>query len=240
MANNAKHPQVPLLLTRPVDSGRAFFDALPSETAALVSPLETPLIEIVRSNTLAPDMDAAIITSSNVLPFAGAGRGRKAYCVGAATTAKAQHRGWDAQNMGLTADALVSALIATPPSEELVHLSGEHTRGHIAQRLNHSGLKVDHAILYTQRLLLLSSEAAALLEREISVIVPLFSPRSAAQFAACVQNSTRANLYVLALSPAVAAEIRHVKSSMLHVCAAPEQTAMVELVKNVAEHLTLG
>ena len=238
MANNEKHPRVSLLLTRPQAGSQAFLDALPRDIAARTVVTISPLIRITPLNKEAPDADAAIFTSANAIDFAGPGMGKTAYCVGLATTKKALKHGWHALMAGQCAEELVSALIETPPHQELTHLGGVHARGNIARRLTDAGIPTQHIALYDQTVHDLNAEAIALLNGEKPVIVPLFSPRTAGQFAKQVPGA--APLHIVALSRAVAAEPGSISHKSLTICENPSLGAMVEEVKKLTLHLTLG
>jgi uroporphyrinogen-III synthase len=63
------------------------------------------------------------------------------------------------------------------------------------------------------------------------VIVPLFSPRSAAQFAAEVaQIEVSAPMYVVAMSAAVAAETQDLDAFVLKLLAHPSAAEMIDAV----------
>ena len=204
VANNASHTAIPLIMTRPLPASEAFLRTLPPDLLDRLNPVFSPLIEIVPLHPTDPmaDADAAVFSSANGVAAAPAGHGRTAYCVGPATTAAAQAHGWDARQCGATANDLVETLTRTAPTQRLVHLSGRHTRGDVAARLTAAGLKVQHIALYDQRQCALSDQAKDSILRENRVIVPLFSPRTATQFATEVPR--RASVHVIALSAAVA------------------------------------
>ncbi|TBX18519.1 uroporphyrinogen-III synthase, partial [Nioella sediminis] len=91
------------------------------------------------------------------------------------------------------------------PDGPLIHLHGTHVRGGITDRLSAEGFSIVGHAVYDQRNLPLSAGALAALSGPRRVIVPLFSPRSAALFAAdlpaganpdliCISDATRAAL----------------------------------------------
>jgi uroporphyrinogen-III synthase len=110
-------------------------------------------------------------------------------------------RGWVAIQSGANADDLVAHFVSEPVINRLFHLSGLHTRGDIAERLRAAGMTVEHVALYDQRLMTLSPEAVEVIAQR-DVIAPLFSPRTAAQFAKMAPRLT--STHVIALSQAVA------------------------------------
>lgn len=237
MANNAKHPQITLLLTRPQLGSDAFWQALPDALRRKLMPVISPLVRIEPTNMPVPDGDV-VFSSANGVLSGPAGNGRKAFCIGAITTAAATEAGWDAQHIGNTADELVSHLIKITPKSPLLHLSGTHTRGEIAPRLTAAGVQTRNIAVYDQILQPLSDKARDLLGRGNPVILPLFSPRTAHQFAK--EFNGHAALHIIALSPAVASSLNGVSAQTLHICAAPTRIDVVEAMQNVTATLPLG
>ena len=226
MPNNADTPPVPLLMTRARDASEAFVAALPDALRVRLTPVFSPLLDIVpRDGTpeIAPD-DAALFTSANGVRYAPAGAGRRAFCVGQATTDAAEARGWKAQMAGQDADALVAELTQNPSKQRLFHLSGAHTRGQIVERLRDAGMQVTHHVLYDQHLCPLTDAAQALLTSDAPLLIPLFSPRTAAHLATTAPGLHRA--HIIALSPAVAAALGDVTTASLRIAQEPDATAM--------------
>jgi len=226
VANNAPPTPVPLIMTRPRSASQAFLVLLPAPVRAMFRPITSPLIEIVRldaSVTLSGD-DGVIFSSANGVHAAPDGDGRAAFCIGPATTHAAKQRGWAAEQSGTDADSLVATLIATRPGRRLVHLSGTHTRGDIAARLSAAGLTAEHIALYDQRLRGLTPEAAQVISSAPLVVVPLFSPRTAAQFARIAPRTS--SVHAVALSPAVAGALDGALLSGLTIATHPNAQAM--------------
>lgn len=227
-----------LLLTRPRDASKRFAAALPDGLRARLDIVLAPLIDI-RPVATAFDPGPArglIFTSVNGVAAAAAltaDRGLPCYCVGRVTTATARAAGWQAQTAGVDARALVAALIATPPPAPLVHLRGVHASGDIAGDLTRAGIETRAQAIYDQHLLPLSTEAHRLLDGDDPVIVPLFSPRSARQFAGQVRG--RAPLLLAAISPAAAEPLESLTAGALLVAPSPDAAAMAELVGELAE-----
>lgn len=222
-------------MTRPRPASEAFIDGLPGSVRAMINPIFSPLIEIVALGAavdIAPQ-DGVIFTSANGVRAAPAGEGRHAYCVGAATTAAAKQHGWNAHQSGIDADTLVARLATDKPTQHLFHLSGRHTRGDVAGRLNKVGLTVRNVALYDQCLCDLTETAAQAIMREKRVVVPLFSPRTAAQFVSVAPRTS--SCYVIALSPAVAEALGTAHVAELILAPHPDAQAMgAALAKVVA------
>lgn len=100
--------------------------------------------------------------------------GGLALCLGDATTRAAGLAGWQARQVGQDAETLVTALTALQPAGRILHFSGIHTRGDVADRLQAAGLAVDSVAVYDQVLLPLSDAAQNRLKETDPVIVPLF------------------------------------------------------------------
>ena len=213
-------------MTRPRRASEAFLAGLPDPVLHRFQPLFSPLIEIVdlKAQVTLTERDAAIFTSANGVHAAPLGEGRTAYCVGAATTAAAQSRGWNATQSGTDANSLVAALTSLKPRQTLFHLSGLHTRGDIAARLGATGLKVQNIALYDQQLCDLTNEATQILLREKRVVVPLFSPRTAAQFVQVAPRTT--SVHAIALSPAVSDALGPGEFAAVTIAARPDAQAM--------------
>lgn len=240
VSNNAKHRQIPLLLTRPSGGNAAFWGTLDAQTQARLDMIDSPAVSLTKKDDMPPDVSAAIFTSSNGVAFSAAGAGRPAYCVGHATTQRAQEAGWNARFCGLTADALVKTLSRDAPQHPLTHLGGIHTRGDVAARLTAQGIKTTHTALYAQDPAPLNAAAQDALSQDIRVILPLFSPRTAAYVVEQMKPQFVASLHVIAFSDAVAQEASALNAIEMHVCAAPELDHMCAAVKIVAGSVTLG
>jgi len=191
-------------MTRPRPAAERFVASLPPEVQERIDPLFSPLIRIepTGADALLSYKEGAIFTSANGVLHGPTGAGRPAFCIGTTTTQAATDHGWTAQAVGPDARSLCAALVTNPPDAPLVHLRGRHTRGDVAATLTRSGLQVREVAVYDQVLCPLTQQAKSALKGEQSVIVPLFSPRTARQFAKEAGRAT--SCHVIALSPAVA------------------------------------
>jgi uroporphyrinogen-III synthase len=199
--------------------------------------LIAPVTEI-RKAPGAPGLEAhagAIFTSVNGVGALGVeGRGRRAWCGGERTAAAAREAGFDAVAAGGDAEALVAAVIASGERGPFLHARGREARGEVATRLRAAGIGCVEAVVYDQVALPLTAEAQALLAREAPVLVPLFSPMSAARLAAALADiPLRAPLLVAAMSPAVAAAWTGPAPLRLAVARRPDSTAMLDALKGL-------
>ncbi len=226
MPNNASPALVPLIMTRPRAASEGFVTTLPENVRAQLNPVFSPLIDIIpmQNDAKIGPQDSAVFSSRNGVEAAPEGHGRAAYCIGPATTEAALAKGWNAQQVGSDADGLVNALRSMQPKDRLVHLSGRHTRGDISGKLSQAGLNISNVPIYDQILRPLSDEAQQAILNARRAIVPLFSPRTAAQFVKTAP--TLHSVQVIALSAAVGHEIPVKAVYSLNVAAHPDAQAM--------------
>lgn len=225
-------PRPALLLTRPREASIRFAAKLRDHV--MLGAVEiSPLIRINARN-ISPDLApyAAVILSSAhaARPDVGAS-GKTAYCVGPRTTKTAHAAGFDARQMGETADDLVDALVARQPAGPLLHLRGHHTRGDIAARLAAHGMTVEECVVYDQEAMKLTPAAREMLDGERPVILPLFSPRTARLL--CQQASGGAPRWVVAMSPSVAEAAAPLAAERVIIAKRPDGAAMCAAVSGL-------
>ncbi len=225
-----------LLMTRPEAASRRFEELLSADVLGGLRVVHTPLMDIIPlSEPLDLNGIATVIFTSGEgvrVASAKATARRPAFCVGARTTAAARAAGWDAHCAGEAADELVAQLCAAPPQGPILHLHGEHTRGAIVERLCAAGLKCSGQTLYRQDLLPLTDEAKQVLRAQAPILVPLFSPRTAAHFASLCPDV--AHLTLIAMSEAVVRALPRLQCEALHVSKAPTAQAMADMLRDVA------
>lgn len=216
-----------LLLTRPLPAARRFLGALEAAHGAPVPAILSPILAIRPVPVALSERPAALIlTSENAaarLGELGLG-GLPAWCVGPRTAAVARAQGGEAVEAGPDAERLLAALLAARPAGPLLHLRGEHVRADLAARLRAAGIEAREAVAYRQEALAPTVEARAALAGPASLVVPLFSPRSATLLGGW---SPRAPLHVVALSGAVAEAAAPLGPERLLVAPVPDGAAMV-------------
>ena len=152
--------------------------------------------------------------------------GLPAWCVGDKTAQTAQSAGFDARSAAGDSEDLVAMILSGDrPSAPLIHLHGEHTRGDVAARLTAAGVPCQSLALYAQVPSKPTEAARDALSGETPVILPLFSPRSAAIMAGF--GGLTAPLHIIAMSDAVAKEARVLDPDTLVVADQPTAAAMV-------------
>ena len=152
-----------------------------------------------------------------------------AYCVGRRTAAAAVELGVRAVSADGDAEALLALILARNPAPPLWHLHGEETRGNLAERLNSAGIETVSNVAYRQIPQALTPEARAALAGDAPVLLPVFSPRSAALLVAELRClSVRAPLHFAAISTEAAAPLRDFPHKRLAIAATPDASAMLE------------
>ncbi|MGY6411395.1 MAG: uroporphyrinogen-III synthase [Alkalilacustris sp.] len=244
-----------LLLTRPRAQSERFAAGLAGCLATLPRVI-SPLIEIV-PQTLAVDPEpyaTLIFTSENgVASFAAQSglRDRPAWCVGPRTAEAAAKAGFavrSAEAEGGTAEALIGALRVARPATPLLHLRGAHAVTDLAGRLTAEGLACGETVVYAQQECRPSAEALAALAGTRPVLLPLFSPRSAALAAGAVRaargSATGAGavgrLHPVAISAAAAERWRRSwpGESRVVVACSPDAKGMTEALEGVCRALS--
>jgi uroporphyrinogen-III synthase len=218
-----------LLLTRPEPAARRFLSTceitLGRPIFAILSPVFTVRpVEI----EIEQHPGGVILTSENGAVRAGelGLSGLPAWCVGRRTADVARAAGLLAIEAGPDVEALLARLLREAPSEPLLHLRGLHARGEVIARLCAAGISAQDAIAYRQDPLTPTPEARRALDSRDALVVPLFSPRSAALLKAW---EPVAPLHIVALSPAVAEAAQALRPVSMVVAARPEGEAIVEL-----------
>lgn len=232
--------KIPLVLTRPEGANAAFAAEFPKTLAEQLAFIDCPLLRILPTHApVVLDADTAVIfTSVNGVRHAPNIIGRRAYCVGVRTTHAAQAAGWDAVCAGQNAQELVAEVARVRPRTPLCHLSGVHVRGDIAETLQSLGVNVRRVAVYDQELLPLTAAASRVLLGGEPVIVPLFSPRIAAHFAAIAPVSSQ--LRVVTLSAAVTDSIGEMPWFEVVTAQEPTADAVISLVQKQVAEISLG
>lgn len=235
-------PPTTLILTRPRPAAERFA----AELGAWHGPiLISPVLEIVPVQEPAPDASAQglIFTSRAAVEHYPGPVGGPAHCVGRATTAQAEARGFEARFVGADAAQLVARLPALAPDTPLLHARGRHVAYPLAAKLSEAGLPCTEWIVYDQQPRPLSADVrSALVESaqgKRAVVLPVFSPRSAD----LLGDELRAigiggRICCVAISEAVATRIRSfTENAQILVAQTPDAPAMNAALHAAARHL---
>jgi len=233
-------PKAPatLLLTRPQPASEAFVTVLGAWPGSIII---SPILRIEAVTGLAPPSAPAslIFTSKHAVAFySGALEGR-AFCVGEATTQAARSRGFDAVCVAADALGLIEVLPGLDPPQPLCHVRGHHVAQPVAAALGDKGLICTEWLVYDQVAQELSAQADQALSGTVSVIAPVFSPRSADLLGRAVAARTRtAPCHFVSMSARVTAQIiKHIPKAHILQASAPNAKAMANAVHASARHV---
>ena len=226
-------------MTRPRAASERFLAQLPARLQSRVKVVYSPLLDIspISRPVDTTGIKGLIFSSANGVNAAasqGVPRDLPAFCVGPVTTETARNAGWNARMSGETAEEFVAKLLQERPQSPLLHLRGEHSRGNVAERLTELGLAVREQPIYQQHLLRLTPEATAVAEGSELVIAPLFSPRTARQFANAW--SGQAPLLIAAISESTAEPLENLTVARLRIAKRPTPKKMRKAVKKLVKY----
>ncbi|MEM9524115.1 MAG: uroporphyrinogen-III synthase [Pseudomonadota bacterium] len=221
-----------LLMTRPQAQSEEFArlcrSALDRDLPVVISPLQR-----IEYETEPPDSEGETLIFTSVhgvwaytahLKAAG----RVAYCVGGKTMQAAREMGFKAISAFGTSEELINRILRDAPSGPLLHAAGLHTRGDIVETLQKNGLNASRSIVYSQIEHRLSDLARRTISADVPVVVPLFSPRSAAIFQGQVPKAPKAR--IVCISAAAMDEIRSDAFCAVVAVAQPDATFMLNVV----------
>lgn len=237
MPRQSRAPVLAVLLTRPEAQSRRLAGQLSTRFGTRLDPVITPLMA---PHFLTPAMPQGtarglILTAETGveaaarLSRAGVALPRLAWCVGDRTAEAAQAVGFDAVSAAGDADALIDLMVGRAASGPLWHLRGLDARGDIAARLAQAGIEAQSVVVYRQEPQPLNDRAKALLAGPAPVVVPLYSPRSAALFRTAAGEAA-APLWLAAISPAAGDELGLLRPARLEIADRPDAGAMLDAV----------
>jgi uroporphyrinogen-III synthase len=224
----AVHSPASVLLTRPQAASERFAKALDGMDVVIA-----PLMEIVSTgaDVALHGVEGVVLTSEAAVAFLPPG-GLPAYCVGPRTTEAARAAGFDAVEAGPDAEALVAGLLAEIPKGPLLHVRGLHQRGDVAKRLSDGGVPTREVVVYDQHAVQPDPAFRDAINRE-GLLVPLFSPRSAALFAEAAQRLPP-HARLIAMSDAVAEALPEAMRAHTTVLTAPNGAEMAKALRAAA------
>lgn len=176
-----------LLLTRPLADSLRFAEQVRASLGDMRIAI-SPLLEIELSplDRGAADAKTIVFTSRNGVAAWERAKlpcHQRCFCVGSATGDAARALGFDPFISGGTVDHLLEDMRAAAPDGPILHVHGRFRAGDLIGALRKDGFDIRGLLAYEQKPIELDQHARALLSGGEPVIVPLFSPRSAAQFA---------------------------------------------------------
>lgn len=222
-----------VLLTRPQPQAERFAATLNADAAVVISPILT-----IVPRALAVELTGfggVVLTSENgarVLAQLADVAGAIAWCVGHRTASAAAALGMDTRSAGGDVSDLIELLLREHPAGELLYAHGAQTRGELTQKLQMAGVAVQSMIIYDQVETRLSDQALAVLAGPGTVIVPLFSPRSARLLSAAARGAG-ARIALVALSQAVLDAWDGPKPEMSAVATRPDAPHLKEAIATI-------
>jgi uroporphyrinogen-III synthase len=226
-----------LLLTRPLVQSERFAAQCRDVLGVGVKSVISPILGIQR-RSVKIDLDGIsgiVVTSENGVRALADGAdvtGMTAFCVGDRTAETAEKMGMAAISAGGVVEDLIEMVLRARPEGQLFYARGESARGGVAEVLGREGIKVRSQILYDQVPLDLTAEAVELLNRDGEVIVPLFSPRSAA-FLSKAAEGAKARLTLVAIGPNVAEAWDGPDPASMAIARTPEADSVLDLVATI-------
>lgn len=226
-----------VLLTRPRADSQRLAGLL---SARGYQVLIDPLLEIEPLQAAEPDLagvQAIVVTSRHAVPaLARLGSTHlPVYCVGEATAERAS--------------ALKTARIVTGPGDavglatlmlerlrpedgRILHLAGADIRPELSAMLEPRGFTLTRVIVYRARAAgTLSDAASQALGRQDLDAVLLFSPRTAAVFAALTAGYDRTGIQALCMSANVAAALDPAGFARVRIATRPDEQALLDLLE---------
>lgn len=237
MVTQSRAEPTPLLLTRPAAQGADFAERLTGRFGDAVAIINTPLLA---PQFFAPELpaglfEALILTSQTAVDaYVRLGRAdalpKDAFCVGERTACAARNAGLRTLAISPDAASLIIQIISLQPKGTLLHLRGRETRGNIETLLQTAGIDTVDTIIYAQNSLPLSAKATQALQSENPILVPLFSPRSAALFVRELARFERVSpLLIAAISSETILELNRV-DAQIKLANRPDASAMMDVL----------
>lgn len=224
-----------LLMIRPPAQTDDFLTAFRGSTGKTPKVLVSPVLRIVPSEGPALPTDGTLLLFTSVNGVAAwaarsSQRDIPALCVGENTAQAARTLGFAAQSAdGTGADLLKLALDRATLADRIYYISGEEAALDIAAGLRAQGFQAQRLVLYAQRQVDLTDEARAALAQN-SVIVPVFSPKTAAYFKAQIEGLSLFDCHILCISAAAAAPFAGLKQPSTRapvIADSPTRAAMI-------------
>ena len=232
----SRQSHAPILLTRAKAQSLRFAKELAATlpyAPIVISPLIAP--EIIPAAPPLGAFSAVIFTSeTGVLGTQMQPLPPLAYCVGQRTADAATAAGFVVRASQGDWRNLYDLIIQENISGRFLFLHAEEAAPDLPNALNSAGRETVSVAVYRQKACALSEKASDLLRRSQSVIVPLFSARSAALF--CQEYKRidgAASLYIAAFSDQVAVAVG-VKVAEIQTAAHPTVDEMLATVQKLA------
>lgn len=234
----------PLLLTRPVSASARFAAAFRAQFGADWPIVLSPLMETLWKSPVIDlyGVTALIFSSENAVNGycrLQTGRNLRAWCVGARTAETARLAGFDAVEGPGDAAGLADIILRVDEGGRMLWPRGRQVAFDIADRLNRAGKETVSVTVYDQQTLMPTSAARTLMAGSDPVLLPLFSPQSAALVQAAFADH-RAPLWVAALSLSIAKACAPLDARRLSVAAHPDSESLLAALREILSGQTSG
>lgn len=215
----------PVVVTRPLAQAQSFAKGLDPRLRAVIAPVQRIVAVPVDAPQLA--YETILLTSSNAVRALAAldlPRGQRIFAVGDRTAEQARALGCEVVSASGTVEDVLALCLSRPEAAPFWHLRGEHSRGDLVPRLCAKGIKAHETVCYHQVAQELGADVVSLIEGEGAVLLPLFSPRSAALV---LDQATPGPMCIcIAISERVAERAYAKGVANVVVAKAPDQLAM--------------
>jgi uroporphyrinogen-III synthase len=227
-----------IIITRPYDAAMRLATRLDGMVARGCTVIVSPVIEIAPVAATPPSKNVAgyIFTSTHGVTNCASFEikdGASCWCVGAKTAQAARRAGFDVVTVAHDANSLAQTMQTQHPTGTLLYLRGRHVSSDLAAQLTSAGILCDEAVVYDQIAVPLSDAARRTLGGEEPVILPLYSPRSAALV--MEQGPFKARILVAAISDVAAKAAKNLCPVTVKTARSPSGEAMRELIIQLAE-----
>jgi uroporphyrinogen-III synthase len=224
--NNGEQMTPTLIVTRPAPKGDIFAGEMRARFGDRLRIVVSPLLEIepVAVTQDLTDVAGVIFTSAQAVGAVSLPAGLAAWCVGPKTAECAKESGFNVITGPGDARALVEMITNAAPCGRLAHIRGRHVHEPVAQVLCNAGVACADVIGYDQHPLALSDSAKNVLNGELSVILPLFSARTATILGE--QGPFCAPLHLVVMSEQVKQAAGMLDAQTVSIAAKPDGSAM--------------
>lgn len=231
-----------LLMIRPEPQSRAFLHSFTAQSGFAPQVIYSPVlgIEPRKKPDLPGDATLLLFTSVNsVAVWSNCTTDRKptALCVGDNTAEAARAQGFVAESADGTGEDLLAMVLARATGDDRIYyLSGNHAALDLAQALQAKGLHAERLVLYDQSPVSLSQTALNALGGQ-SVIVPVFSPRTALYLADQIATTPLFDCRFLCISTNATVPLRGVQAPV-EIASHPTRAAMVSALGVMLRNFT--
>ncbi|RPE64750.1 uroporphyrinogen-III synthase [Pacificibacter maritimus] len=219
-----------VLITRPQDDGVLLAEKIQQrcrDAQVIVAPVLK--IEPVHFELPSMKIDAIVLTSKHGVEAAAARcLDVPIFCVGDGTQRAAVQAGLNAVSAEGTWVELV-ALIRKSPCKKLLYIRGEHVRVDLCAQLAAAGLETYSVVAYRQIACRFSADVRQEIALQQSIVLPLFSPRSAKIVSQNLDPYT-GEITLISLSQAVADAWSGPMASKVICAKVPNSGAMFDLI----------